>query len=149
MRKTFNDDDSEELLEIEDIDVEETFQNNSIDELDELNIFDEGESNSLPDIRLELDGVSTEEELVFIKSKASGTDAVNDVPFYISFGLDLVYVCKVDLTIDLLMNLKFIGLNHYTLVLIKGSKRVELLRPNIDDDSVEMLMNFIRIGGCD
>lgn len=118
-----------------------------IDDLDELDLFgDSGESKTLPSIRLELDGISTEEELSFIKSKSS-KDGVNDVPLYITFGLDTVYVCDVDLNIDLLLNLKFIGLNKYTLTLVHEGKRLEILKPNIDETDVEMLINFVRIGG--
>lgn len=119
-----------------------------LDDLDELDILDEGESNSLPPLRLELDGITTEEELTFIKSKAN-SDALNQVPFYISFGLETVYVCDVDLDIDLLLNLKFIGLNKYTLTLVNGDRKLDILKPDIDEGSIEMLLNFVRIGGLD
>ena len=120
----------------------------NIDDLDEIDISGDGESNALPQLRLELDGITTEEELTFIKSKAN-SDALNQVPFFISFGLETVYVCDVDLDIDLLLNLKFIGLNKYTLTLVNGSRRLEILKPNIDEGSIEMLLNFVRIGGLD
>lgn len=119
-----------------------------VDDLIEIDFIGEGESDSLPSIMLKLDGVSTEEELEFIRNK-SCKEGANVIPFYITFGLENVYVCDVDLTIDLLLNLKCIGLNHYTLVLKNGDKSVELLRPNIDEGSIEMLLNFVRIGGLD
>lgn len=123
--------------------------NEVIDDLVELDIMEEeGESKSLPSIRLILDGVATEEELSFIRSKAT-SDGVNQIPFYVKFGLDSAYVCDVDLTIDLLLNLRFIGSNKYTLVLVNGDRQLEIIRPNIDEDSITMLLNFVRIGGLE
>lgn len=106
------------------------------------------ESSSLPPVRLELDGISTEEELAFLRNKAV-KDGVNVIPLYILFGLDTVYVCDVDLTIELLLNLKYIGLNKYTLTLVNDGRKLEILKPNIDESAVEMLLNFVRIGGLD
>ncbi len=117
-----------------------------IDDMDEISLLDDEESSSLPSIRLELIGVTTEEEVEFIKSKSSN-DGSNIVPLYIVFGLDRVKICDVDLTIDLLLNLKFIGLNKYTLTLVHNDKRLEILTPNISETSIEMLLNFVRIGG--
>lgn len=118
------------------------------DELEELIIDDEGRNQSLPPIRLELDGISTEEEIQFVKSKAV-IDSDNPVDLFIVYGLDVIPLCKVDLNISLLMSLKYIGLNGYTLTLVNGDKRLEILKPNMNDSSVEMLLNFVRIGGLD
>lgn len=122
--------------------------NEDLDYLEEVNILGDEESSSLPPVRLELDGISTEEELAFLKNK-SVKDGANVLPLHIVFGLDTVYVCDVDLTIDLLLNLKYIGLNKYTLTLVNDGRKLEILKPNIDESSVEMLLNFVRIGGLD
>lgn len=116
------------------------------DDIEELVLEDENLDKSLPPIRLELDGVSTEEEIKFIKSKGV-LDADNPVDLFIVYGLDLIPICKVDLNIDLLINLKYIGLNQYTLTLVNGDKKIEILKPNIDESAIEMLLNFVRIGG--
>lgn len=121
-------------------------RNYNSEDLDEISLLGEEESSSLPSIRLELSGITTEEELAFIKQKST-SNGHNVLPLFVVFGLDMIHVCDVDLTIDLLLSLKYIGLNKYTLTLIHEDKRLEVLTPDISESSIEMLLNFIRIGG--
>lgn len=124
------------------------YNSNDTDDLNELSILEEEESNSLPPIRLELNGITTEEELSFIRQK-SVSEGHNVVPLYVVFGLDTLYICDVDLTIEFLLSLKYIGLNKYTLTLVHEDKKLEILKPDISESSIEMLLNFVRIGGLD
>lgn len=128
--------------------MKRNYNSNEIDDLNEVSILEEEESNSLPPIRLELNGITTEEELAFIRQKST-SDGHNVVPLYVIFGLDTLKICDVDLTIDLLLSLKYIGLNKYTLTLVHEDKRLEILKPDISESSIEMLLNFVRIGGLD
>lgn len=128
--------------------MKRNYNSEDIDDLNELSLLGEEENNSLPPVRLELNGITTEEELAFIKQKAT-SHGHNVIPLYVVFGLDILHVCDVDLTIELLLSLKYIGLNKYTLTIIHEGKRLEILKPDISESSIEMLLNFVRIGGLD
>lgn len=117
---------------------------NEEDDLLEIELDDEVESeSSLPSPRFELDGVLSVEELVFIKDISSKSK--DGIPLYIIYGMDKLPCGSLDLKLDTILQLRYIGMSKYYLYLVNGNDSVSILHPGAEDREINQLLNFIRI----
>lgn len=117
---------------------------NEEDDLLEIEIDDEVENeSSLPSPRFELDGVLSEEELIFIKNISSKTE--NGIPLYIIYGMDKLPCGSLDLKLDTMLQLRYIGMSKYYLYLVNGDDSVSILHPGAEDREINQLLNFVRV----
>lgn len=117
---------------------------NEEDDLLEIEIDGEVESQStLPSPRLELDGVLSEEELIFIKDLSNKSK--DGVPLYIIYGVDKLPCGQLDLSLENMLQLRYIGMSKYYLYLVNDESSVSILHPGAEDREINKLLNFIRI----
>lgn len=128
----------EELIMDDDFDVEEI----SFD--DECST--EGvKTSSLPEPRLELEGVLIEEELVFIKDLCSENPNEDTLPLFVVFGKESIQAGNLNLELGNVLNLNYLGNSKYVLRLIGSGNSVELLSRNVKEEDVLRLLNFIKV----
>lgn len=135
-------------MEKKDINIYENSFTEDNDDLIELDIIEDDEEKldtSLPIPRLEIEGIISEEEVLFLKSKVFKSSKDTTLPLYIVFGLDRIMCGHLDLDLDNILELKFVGLNKYTLSLVSEQGSVEILSPDMGDLEISRLINFIRI----
>lgn len=127
----------EELI-MDDFDVEEI----SFD--DEFST--EGvKTSSLPEPRLELEGVLIEEELIFIKDLCSENPNEDTLPLFVVFGKESIQAGNLNLELGNVLNLNYLGNSKYVLRLIGSGNSVELLSKNVKEEDVLRLLNFIKV----
>lgn len=120
--------DMEELIEI-DLDVEE-----------EVGI-------TLPSPRLELDGVLSEQELLYIKSMMK-EESPASLPLYMIYGSERIHCGFLKMDLDSMLQLKYIGMSKYFLYLVsENEETIPLLNPNSEKNEILTMLNFIRIRG--
>ena len=123
---------------------------NAIGELEEIDFLDstpnDNKSDSSSDYpRLELEGVLLEEELFFIKDLCSQEPNENTLPLYIVFGCENVMAGNLDLDLDTVLKLNYLGNGKYTLKLMTEDNVVDLLTRDKKEEDVHKLLNFIRL----
>lgn len=125
---------------------------NAIGELEEIDLDfldstpNDNKSESSSDYpRLELEGVLLEEELFFIKDLCSQEPNENTLPLYIVFGCENVMAGNLDLDLDTVLKLNYLGNGKYTLKLMLEDNVVDLLTRDKKDEDVHKLLNFIRL----
>lgn len=95
--------------------------------------------------RLELEGVLLEEELFFIKDLCSQEPNENTLPLYIVFGCENVMAGNLDLDLDTVLKLNYLGNGKYTLKLMLEDNVVDLLTRDKKEEDVHKLLSFIRL----
>lgn len=95
--------------------------------------------------RLELEGVLLEEELFFIKDLCSQEPNENTLPLYIVFGYENVMAGNLDLDLDTVLKLNYLGNGKYTLKLMLEDNVVDLLTRDKKEEDVHKLLSFIRL----
>lgn len=125
---------------------------NAIGELEEIDLDfldstpNDNKSDSSSDYpRLELEGVLLEEELFFIKDLCSQEPNENTLPLYIVFGYENVMAGNLDLDLDTVLKLNYLGNGKYTLKLMTEDNVVDLLTRDKKEEDVHKLLNFIRL----
>lgn len=125
---------------------------NAIGELEEIDLDfldstpNDNKSDSPSDYpRLELEGVLLEEELFFIKDLCSQEPNENTLPLYIVFGCENVMAGNLDLDLDTVLKLNYLGNGKYTLKLMIEDNVVDLLTRDKKEEDVHKLLNFIRL----
>ena len=125
---------------------------NAIGELEEIDLDfldstpNDNKSDSASDYpRLELEGVLLEEELFFIKDLCSQEPNENTLPLYIVFGCENVMAGNLDLDLDTVLKLNYLGNGKYTLKLMLEDNVVDLLTRDKKEEDVHKLLNFIRL----
>ena len=115
-------------------------------DLEEMDIVEEKKSDSsllLP--RLEIEGVVTEEEIMFLKGKVSNNSDGSSLPLYVVFGMEKIKCGYLELSLDNILEIRFIGSNKYVLTLISEEGSVDILSPKLGELGISKLLNFIRV----
>lgn len=125
---------------------------NAIGELEEIDLDfidstpnDKKSNSSSGYPRLELEGVLLEEELFFIKDLCSQEPNENTLPLYIVFGCENVMAGNLDLDLDTVLKLNYLGNGKYTLKLMLEDNVVDLLTRDKKEEDVHKLLSFIRL----
>lgn len=125
---------------------------NAIGELEEIDLDfidstpnDKKSDSSSGYPRLELEGVLLEEELFFIKDLCSQEPNENTLPLYIVFGCENVMAGNLDLDLDTVLKLNYLGNGKYTLKLMLEDNVVDLLTRDKKEEDVHKLLSFIRL----
>lgn len=125
---------------------------NAIGELEEIDLDfidstpnDKKSDSSSGYPRLELEGVLLEEELFFIKDLCSQEPNENTLPLYIVFGYENVMAGNLDLDLDTVLKLNYLGNGKYTLKLMLEDNVVDLLTRDKKEEDVHKLLSFIRL----
>lgn len=116
----------------------------NMEELIEIDLDSDDSIETLPSPRLELDGVLSEQELYYIKSMTAKQDS-GKVPLYIIFGVEKIFCGNIGLTLDNILELKYIGINKYFLYLINNDETLAVLQPNDEKREIVKILNFIKI----
>lgn len=120
------------------------------DDINEIDLVEEEVDDSvysLPIPRLELIGMTSEEEIMFIKSIVEECPSDSSLPLYIVYGLDKILSGYLDLKLSNILELRFIGSNKYILSLTSDDGVIDILSPNLGDTEINRLINFIRVRG--
>lgn len=125
---------------------------NAIGELEEIDLDfidstpnDKKSDSSSGYPRLELEGVLLEEELFFIKDLCSQEPNENTLPLYIVFGYENIMAGNLDLDLDTVLKLNYLGNGKYTLKLMLEDNVVDLLTRDKKEEDVHKLLSFIRL----
>ena len=85
----------------------------------------------------------SEEELIFIKNISSKSK--NGIPLYIIYGMDKLPCGSLDLKLDTILQLRYIGMSKYYLYLVNDDDSVSILHPGAEDKEINQLLNFVRV----
>lgn len=125
---------------------------NAIGELEEIDLDfidstpnDKKSDSSSGYPRLELEGVLLEEELFFIKDLCSQEPNENTLPLYIVFGYENIMAGNLDLDLDTVLKLNYLGNGKYILKLMLEDNVVDLLTRDKKEEDVHKLLSFIRL----
>jgi len=123
--------------------------NIDVDDVLEIDLIggEDSVDSSLPTPRLELVGMTSEEEILFIKRLVKKESGNESLPIYIVYGLDKMIAGYLDLELSNILEIKFVGSGKYILRLISEEGEIEILSPNLDDLEINRLINFIRVRG--
>lgn len=130
---------------MEEVKVVMAMVDNNTNDLIEIEIVeDEASVSSLASPRLELEGVVSEEEILFLQTKICEKSETT-LPLYIVYGLDKVLCGEFELSLSSILELRHVGSNHYTLTVYDEIGSVCILNPTSNDKEVNQLLNFIRV----
>ena len=136
---------------IEDLEEYEDLAGDDLEEIPLIEDIDEKEDNvkkdGLDGIHLELEGVSIEEELIYLRDKCEQTPNANTFPLYICFGTEKRFAGHLNLDLNTIMELRYLGNTNYELNLVNGNNSVAILTKKSERSDVSRLLNFIRVRG--
>ena len=137
MKEILNTEDNYEEIDLE--------LEDDLEQIDLLGMETDEVSSSLELPRLEIEGLTTEEEIRFLKNCVSKEPTDTTFPLYVIFGLDKLHSGYLDLDLEKILELRFVGCNRYILKLVSDEGSIEILSPQLGDLEIERLINFIRV----
>ena len=114
------------------------------EELIEIDIDSEDTDLTLPSPRLELDGVLSDQELIYIKSLTEKKEK-DCLPLFIIYGTERIPCGTLGLNLDNILQLKYIGISKYFLYLVTEEESLAILNPKDEKNEILKMLNFIKI----